>query len=163
MISSTVCRQGPSKEDENMQLAANKLTLCASQAQAQHNTRHVHVRNEILIGLDFGVRSSFGGAAVEEYEKSAGARWFSYSSTGHRRIRRQRISLDTATCFCRRIRTQAASKATKLVNLVRHVCGNNRQRSQLLCQQATHLQAQHATRLITCPVRTNPLSLLLNR
>jgi hypothetical protein len=72
MISSTVCRQGPSKEDENMQLAANKLTLCASQAQAQHNTRHVHVRNEILIGLDFGVRSSFGGAVVEEIRKVSG-------------------------------------------------------------------------------------------
>ena len=52
-----------------MQLAANKLTLCASQAQAQHNTRHVHVRNEILIGLNFGVRSSFGGAEVEEIRK----------------------------------------------------------------------------------------------
>ena len=72
MISSTVCRQGPSKEDENMQLAANKLTLCASQAQAQRNTRHVHVRNEILIDLDFGVRSSFGGAAVEEIRKVSG-------------------------------------------------------------------------------------------
>ena len=55
-----------------MQLAANKLTLCASQAQAQHNTRHVHVRNEILIGLGFGVRSSFGGAAVEEIRKVSG-------------------------------------------------------------------------------------------
>ena len=30
------------------------------------------MRNEILIGLDFGVRSSFGGAAVEEIRKVSG-------------------------------------------------------------------------------------------